>query len=68
MRITDEKTGLEPIEDRGPEAAVAYPADDPHAPHKLTFRENVILTVKVLAIAGLLIAALWGISLWNAAS
>ena len=65
MRITDEKTGLEPIEDRAPEAAVTYTADDPHAPRKLTFRENAILTIKVLAIAGLLIAALWGISLWN---
>jgi hypothetical protein len=67
MRITDEKTGLEPIEDRGPKAAATYTADDPHAPHKVTFRENVMLTIKVLAIAGLLIAALWGISLWKAA-
>lgn len=66
MRITDEKTGREPVEGRAPEAEGTY-TNDPHAPRKLTFRENVILTIKVLAIAGLVIAALWGISLWNSA-
>ena len=37
-----------------------------HAPRKMTFAENVILTIKVLAGFGLLGAALWGISLWTA--
>jgi hypothetical protein len=65
MRITDEQTGLEPVEGPAPVADVGYTAGDPHAPRKLTFSENVLLTIKVLAIAGLLTAALWRISLWN---
>jgi len=36
-----------------------------HVPGKLTFAQNVIGTIKVLAIAGLLIAALWGLDLWT---
>jgi hypothetical protein len=36
-----------------------------YAPRKMTFAENVILTIKVLAGFGLLGAALWGISLWK---
>ena len=38
-----------------------------HSPRKLTFAENAILTVKVLAGFGLIGFALWGINLWNAA-
>jgi hypothetical protein len=38
---------------------------DPHAPRKLTFGENVLLTIKVLVGFGLLGAALWGMSLWK---
>jgi hypothetical protein len=34
-------------------------------PRKLSFAENVVLTVKVLAGFGLLGAALWGVSLWT---
>jgi hypothetical protein len=41
-------------------------ADD-HAPRKLTFAENAILTIKVLAVLGLIGAALWGINLWTSA-
>jgi len=37
-----------------------------HASRKLTFAENVILTLKVLAGFGLLGALLWGIDLWTA--
>ena len=33
------------------------------APRKMTFAENVVLTVKVLAGFGLLGAALWGVGL-----
>jgi hypothetical protein len=36
--------------------------DDVHAPRKVTLAQNIILSMKVLAVAGLLIAALWGIS------
>jgi hypothetical protein len=39
-------------------------ADD-HTPRNLTFAENVILTIKVLVVLGLIGAALWGISLWT---
>jgi hypothetical protein len=42
-------------------------ATEVYRPRKMTFAENVILTIKVLAGFGLLGAALWGISLWNAA-
>jgi hypothetical protein len=40
-------------------------ANDNHEPRKPTFAENAILTIKVLAGAGLVIAALWRISLWT---
>ncbi len=48
------------------------PVDEPettgsHAPRKMTFAENVILTIKVLMGFGLMGAALWGINLWKAA-
>jgi len=33
----------------------------------MTFRENVVLTIKVLTGFGLLGAALWGLELWTAA-
>ena len=36
---------------------------DLHVPRKMSFGENVILTVKVLAGFGLLGAVLWGINL-----
>ena len=42
-------------------------ATDAHAPRKLSFRENVILTIKVLAGFGLLGVALWAVKLWTAA-
>ena len=42
-------------------------AGDTYAPRRLTFAENVILTIKVLSGFGLLGAALWGIDLWTAA-
>ena len=37
------------------------------APRKMTFGENAVLTVKVLAAFGLLGAAIWGIDVWTAA-
>jgi hypothetical protein len=42
-------------------------ATEVNGPRKMTFAENVILTIKVLAGFGLLGAALWGLSLWKAA-
>lgn len=38
--------------------------DGLYAPRKMTFAENVILTIKVLAGFAFLGGALWGISLW----
>ncbi|MFN7995768.1 MAG: hypothetical protein U0Q18_19310 [Bryobacteraceae bacterium] len=35
-----------------------------HAPGELTFVQNAIGTIKVLAIAGSVVAALWGLDLW----
>jgi hypothetical protein len=37
-------------------------------PRKMTFAENVILTIKVLAGFGLFGAALWAIHLWTGAN
>ena len=57
------KPGTEPAREAEGEIEDAV---DTHAPRRLTFAENVILTVKVLAGFGLLGAALWGINLWTA--
>ncbi len=43
------------------------PESDAHAPRPLTLAENIVLTLKVLAVMGLLGAALWAASLWTAA-
>lgn len=40
-------------------------AVSPHAPRKLTFSENAMLTVKVLAAAGLIGVLLWAIQVWT---
>lgn len=34
-------------------------------PRKLTFAENAILTLKVLAVAAGILLALWGAKLWT---
>ena len=41
-------------------------AEDRHAPRNATFAQNAILTIKLLAIGSAILAALWGIDLWNA--
>lgn len=41
--------------------------DNSFAPRRLTFSENLILTIKVLAAGGLLFASLWGLKLWTSA-
>jgi len=35
-------------------------------PRKLTFAENAILTLKVLAIAAVILGAIWGANQWTA--
>ena len=47
--------------------AEAGVASDAHSHRKLTFAENIIVTIKVLVGFALLGAALWGIELWIAA-
>jgi len=42
-------------------------ANHAYAPRRLTFAENVKLTIKVVAGGGLLIALLWGLNLWVSA-
>lgn len=39
-----------------------------HAPRKLTATENLILTLKVLAGAAVVLAALWGANQWTSAN
>jgi hypothetical protein len=38
---------------------------DDHAPKQLTLAQNAILTIKVLAIAGLILASIWGVNQWT---
>jgi hypothetical protein len=56
MGPNDQKEGRAPAGGGTPEA------HDTYAPRKLTFAENVKLTIKVLAGAGLMVALLWALS------
>lgn len=50
--------------------AVAAESDETpsvHAPKKLTPMQNLIMTLKVLAGAALLLAAIWGLNAWTSA-
>ena len=58
------KSGVPDASD-GPDFGAGMAED--HAPRKMTIAENVILTIKILAAAALLIAALWGINHWTSA-
>lgn len=49
------------------DATAVDDAGDVHIPRRMTFAENAMLTVKVLAGFGLLGAALWVINLWKSA-
>ena len=42
-------------------------AEETHVPRRLTLAENIVLTAKVLAVMGLVGAALWAANLWTAA-
>ena len=37
------------------------------APRKLTLAENLILTMKIFLVGILILASVWGISIWKAA-
>ena len=50
-----------------PDVSEDAPAEDTHVRRHLTLAENIVLTVKVLAVMGLLGAALWAANLWTAA-
>jgi hypothetical protein len=63
MGFNDETKAPRPADGGAPEAHI----DDRYLPRSLTFAENVKLTIKVLAVAGLMTATLWGLSLWTAA-
>jgi hypothetical protein len=54
------------VSKRRPDAPQDAP-DNEHAPRPLTLAENIVLTLKLLAGAGLLGLALWAASLWTAA-
>ena len=43
------------------------PETDTPGPRKLTFQENVILTIKVLVGFAVLGGAIWGINVWKSA-
>jgi hypothetical protein len=53
------------VEVTTPEAESRSDVSDVQASRKMTFAENVIATVKVLAVFGLLGVALWAVDLWT---
>lgn len=67
MRVTTGLKAGQPGEPSAPEADTSGAGTHPHAPRKMTFAENVILTTKLLGGLGLAGAALWGIDLWTSA-
>lgn len=50
-----------------PDASKDARTNDAHASRPLTFTDNVVLMLKLLAGAGVLGAALWAADLWTAA-
>jgi hypothetical protein len=51
-----------------PDVSQDAPANDAHTPRPLTFAENLILTIRVLGVLGLIGGVLWAAKLWKAAS
>jgi len=49
-----------------PDVSQDTPADDAHAPRPLSFAENVVLTLKLLAGVGVLGGLLWAAKVWTA--
>jgi hypothetical protein len=66
MKATTETKPTHPSEVLAPETSPGN-AGGKHAPRRLTLAENAILTCKVLAMAGALVAVLWALSNWSAA-
>ena len=50
-----------------PAADLARSVAEDYAPRKLTLAENVMLTIKILVVAGLIMAAFWGFNQWTSA-
>jgi len=50
-----------------PAASEDVPANDTHAPRPLSFAQNIVLTLKVLGVLGLIGAGLWAANFWTAA-
>jgi hypothetical protein len=65
MRVKDEASTQEHREYSVGEQATSEAADERYAPRKLTFADNAVLTVKVLAGARLVLAAMLGLSVWT---
>jgi hypothetical protein len=64
MKAKTEMSAQQQAESGAPEQQKSEAPNVDHVPRKLTFAQNVIGTIKVLAIAGLVIAALWVLDLW----
>jgi hypothetical protein len=69
MRKMSIKEEIQPKQHGGSQLVEVESASATHAhtPRKMTFVENVVLTIKVLAGFGILGAVLWGMSLWTSA-
>ncbi len=65
MRVNNEISAQQQGEQYAREQERVHAANDKHKPRKLTFAQNVILTIKILAVAGFVLTALWGLSLWT---
>jgi hypothetical protein len=67
VRVNTEITTRRADEAGPPQGAQTDSIVPDHAPRKLSFAENVVLTIKVLTVAAVLVAALWGINVWTSA-
>ncbi len=66
MKVHTDMTTRRPDEIGSPQDTRSDNLVNEHAPRKLSFAENVILTIKMLAVAAVVLAALWGINVWTA--
>ena len=68
MRVNVETTTRRPDEAGPPEGAQTDSVVHDQAPRKLSFTENVIMTIKVLTVTAVVLAALWGLNAWSSAN
>ena len=68
MRVNIETATRRPDEAGPPEGAQTDSVVHDHAPRKLSFTENVIMTIKVLTVTAVVLAALWGLNVWTSAN